>query len=120
MDAQRAGFITTGPDGQMWFTEDLNNTVGYAPACGIGLSLSLSGHTLTVNFDVGTPAPATLKAYLVNDDGTRTLLTQAIPALSSPLAFSDSYAVYERTLAVEAGLSANSQELCSQGAFIER
>ena len=50
--------VAAGPDGSIWITEPNADKIAKMPACGLGLSASFSGSTLTANFDIGINRPA--------------------------------------------------------------
>jgi hypothetical protein len=79
--------IATGPDGEVWFTEWGAGEIGHAPACGLGFSASLSGTTLTLNFDLGIDFPATFDIFLYTAAGTSRPLSEAMPAIVPPRPF---------------------------------
>jgi hypothetical protein len=118
---ERADNIAAGPDGQLWFTADLDYLIGHGPACGLGLSLDLAGTTLTMNFDVGTSVAANLKAWHVNVDGIREVFSDSFGPTPLPVPVSHSITVDPRTgiQGIESELiSLTNEPLCSQGAFV--
>ena len=78
--------ITALPEGDLWFVAD--NNIGRAPACGLGFSASFANTTLTMNFNLGTAAPATFDIVLRDSTGPfGEPVSKAIPAVVPPKAF---------------------------------
>lgn len=118
---ERANNIAAGPAGQLWFTADLNYLVGHAPTCGLALSISLAGATLTMNFEVGTTVPATLNAWHFSVNGANQVFSQSFNGMSTPVPVVDSINVNPNLgiQGIEAVMmSTSNHPLCAQGAFV--
>ena len=77
-------FYRGGPTG-LWLTEWEAGQIGNAPACDLGFSASFASHTLTLNFKLGTTAPAMFYVSLTASMGTvNQLWSKAIPATVPP------------------------------------
>jgi virginiamycin B lyase len=76
--------IAVGPDGNMWYTDGVNNIVK-APACGLGLTLTYAPSTLTLGFDLGIYIPGTGQGtwgiWLVTN-GIKKLWSQTGPSVA--------------------------------------
>jgi hypothetical protein len=111
-----------GPDGALWFTQDVGNRIGRAPACGLGFHSSFSGNTLTMNFDLRISTPATFTIHLHNASGPiEAALSRAIAAIVPPQAFTMSWSQLPDlgTVTVVPQLATGScQSLCGEWATV--
>jgi sugar lactone lactonase YvrE len=80
------GPIIAGPDGNLWFTVDPVAMVR-APACGLGFRASLSGSTLTMNFDLGIDTPASFDVEFLTSTKTVQSVPIPIPRVVPPHPF---------------------------------
>lgn len=97
--------------GALWITAMNGNAVGSAPACGLGLSASFAGHTLTTNFNLGINVPA-VWTIVAND---ASLLSKNIPGVAPPRPFSFNWQPFPpaRDIVVTSTLSQRAA-LCSE------
>jgi virginiamycin B lyase len=105
--------ITSGPDHDLWFTVAYGNSIASAPACGLGLSASFAGNTLTTNFDLGIVQSGIWSVYA----GDTVLLRKEIPPVVPPHQFSVSFGAFpnEGNVTITSALSvAGGQTLCSE------
>jgi virginiamycin B lyase len=79
------GMITVGPDGNLWSTA--YGIIQRAPVCGLGLSASSTPGTVSMNFNLGTPTPATWGIWLYQTTGAKEVFSQALSAVVPPRAF---------------------------------
>jgi virginiamycin B lyase len=109
--------IAGGPDGDIWFAQ-YGDRIGKAKACGLGLSATFSGDTLTMNFDLGIDTAATLNVILKNASGPiGEPISEPIGPVIPPKPFTREWHNVPNlgSLTVQATLSAGSgHALCSE------
>jgi hypothetical protein len=99
----------------------LDLLVGHSPACATGVSVSLGGTTLSVNFDVSTSVAADLEAWHVSASGIKKVLSKSFSPTPAPVPVTDSLTVKPNfgTQGIEAAMKSTTGEyLCEQGAFV--
>ncbi|HXM43700.1 MAG TPA: hypothetical protein VN924_20870 [Bryobacteraceae bacterium] len=120
--ARGPGSIAAGPDGALWFTSYWANEIERAPACGLGLSASFAGSTLTMNFNLGITTPATWYGQAQTSVGNKQLWSQSIPATVPPGSFTLTWGPgfpNEGTMTIVSGLqSAPEQGFCYETATV--